>query len=147
LGRWPAVLRAGARARLAPLAGSKTAQLVRAVGLRFRLVGWVSIGIVVVTGIVNVLSRVPLSTLSEASFWLSDFGKLLALKLCLVALMLFTSAAHDFVGARASDAALRDSGAPATRRLRSLASRLGRGVAVLALAVLFVAVLLVRGRG
>jgi hypothetical protein len=59
--------------------------------------------------------------------------------------MLVMSAAHDFVGARASEAALRTPGAPATHRLRSLTSLLGRAVALLALVIVFVAILLVRG--
>jgi len=124
---------------------AKTPELIRAIGLRFRLVGWTSIGILVVTGVVNVLSRVPFSTLGQAAFWLSDFGKLLALKLSLVTTMLLVSAAHDLLGARASEAALRTPAAPATHRLRSLASQLGRAVALLALAIVFVAILLVRG--
>lgn len=124
----------------------KTGALVRMVGLRFRLVGWLSVGVLVITGLLNLAYRVPLAVLAEPLFWLSDFGKLLALKLGLVTLMLATSVAHDVLGARASAAALQSPGAPSTRALRSAASRLGRAVAVLALAILFVAVLLVRGR-
>lgn len=126
---------------------ARMAELVRAVGLRFRLVGWVSLAVLIATGIANLLYRAPLSTLADAAFWLSDFGRLLLLKLALVVLMLLVSLAHDVVGVRASAAALREPAAGSTRALRVTASRLGRLVAGLALSILFVAVLLVRGSG
>jgi uncharacterized membrane protein len=126
-----------------PLAG----ELVRAVGFRFRFVGWISVVVLVVTGLVNLSYRAPFATLAEPLFWLSDFGRLLALKLGLVLLMVVTSVLHDRVGARASAAVLREPAARSTYALRRAASRLGRAVAVLALAIVFVAVLLVRGSG
>jgi putative copper export protein len=125
--------------------GPKTLELVRAVGLRFRVVGWASVGVLIVTGIGNVLLRVPGAMLLQGEFWRSDFGALLALKLTLVVTMLAISVAHDLIGARASAVALQQPGSPMGIALRNRASRLGRLVALLALTILFVAVLLVRG--
>jgi putative copper export protein len=125
--------------------GPKTLELVRAVGMRFRVVGWAAIGLLILTGIGNLLLRMPGSVLLRAEFWRANFGKLLALKLSLVLLMLLVSVAHDLIGARATALALAQPGSPPAIALRNRASRLGRLVALLALAILFVAVLLVRG--
>jgi putative copper export protein len=125
--------------------GPKTVELVRAVGMRFRVVGWATVGLLIVTGVGNLLLRMPGSILLHAEFWQSYFGKLLALKLALVAGMVAVSVAHDLIGARATALATAQPGSAPAMALRNRASRLGRLVALLALAILFVAVLLVRG--
>jgi uncharacterized membrane protein len=62
------------------------ARLVHAAGLRFRTVGWVAIGVLVVTGLLNLWMHPVL--LSSARFhW----------KVGLVVLALILSAFHDFV--------------------------------------------------
>ena len=125
--------------------GPQTHKLVRAVGRRFRVVGWASVGILLVTGVANVLFRVPASQLASVEFWRSPWGRMLALKLALVVAMVGVGVAHDVLGARAVSAAELDPGSPAVLRARLLASRFGRALGVLALATLLVAVLLVRG--
>jgi len=60
--------------------------------------------------------------------------------------VLVVSAVHDFsVGPRASVAIQRDPGSPEAERLRRQASLMGRGNVLLALALVAVAVTLVRG--
>jgi uncharacterized membrane protein len=118
---------------------------LRLIGQRFRKLGWGSLALLVVTGIVNVLHRVPSDNLLLGEFWFSPWGRVLALKLILVASVIAVSLAHDILGARAVAAAERDRASAEARRLRKWSSLLGRLDGVLVLAVLFVAVLLVRG--
>lgn len=125
--------------------GPKTHQLVRAVGRRFRVVGWSSMAILLVTGVANVLYRIPASLLFTAELWQSHWGRMLALKLALVFAMFGVGVAHDVLGARAVNAAALEPGSPAVLRARRLASGLGRALGLLALATVLVAVLLVRG--
>jgi putative copper resistance protein D len=114
--------------------------LVQEVGRRFRLVGWASLGVLVVTGVANLSFRVFVPELLRGAFWASPWGRLLALKLALVASMIGVAALHDWYGARALLPAM-----PDAEGLRRTASRLGRVLGVLALAIVYVAVLLVRG--
>ena len=61
-------------------------RLVHEVGVRFRAVGWVALGVLVATGLVNLWLRPELLTTTR--FWW---------KAGLVALALLLSALHDFV--------------------------------------------------
>ena len=121
--------------------------LVREIGLRFRGVGWASLLVLVVTGVVNAAFRAgSLSGLADAQFWTNPFGRLLAHKLALVALVFVLSAVHDFfVGPRASALLRSDPESPRARRWRTAASWMGRLNLLLALAVLALAVALARG--
>lgn len=121
--------------------------LVQAVGLRFRAVGWASLLILVATGLVNAAFRGGTAgALVDATWWATPFGRLLAHKLALVALILVLSAVHDFgVGPRAAVLLREDPGSPRARAWRSAASWMGRLNLLLALAVLAIAVALVRG--
>lgn len=66
--------------------------LMHDAGVRFRAVGWVAMGLLVATGLVNIWLRPELLTLGR--FWV---------KVGLVALAIVLSALHDFVlGPRAS---------------------------------------------
>jgi uncharacterized membrane protein len=117
--------------------------LFSAVGRRFRTVGWVCIGLLLVTGGVNTSYRgVTWENVLTAELWGSPFRRVLALKLGVVAAMLALSVYHDFViGPRSVRAA---AGAEA-QRLRRLASYVGRVEAILALLVVALAIMLVRG--
>src|SRR5262245_36444679 len=61
-------------------------RLVHAAGVRFRAVGWVSISLLIATGLVNVWLRPELMTLTR--FWI---------KVGLVAVAILLGAVHDFV--------------------------------------------------
>lgn len=144
---------------------AERATLFGAVGRRFRAVGWVCIGVLLVTGTINAAYRgVTWENLFAAGLWSSPFGTTLALKLGVVLVMLGLSVYHDFVigprSVRVLALAVSAPGAcpggppsPATRpdliaeagRLRRQASVVGRLEAILALLVLVLAIMLVRG--
>lgn len=122
---------------------AERAALFGAVGRRFRAVGWVCIGLLLVTGVVNTTYRgVTWENVFTADLWSSPFGRVLALKLLVVAVMLALSVYHDFVVGPRSVRVV--TGAEA-QRLRRLASVVGRAEAILALLVLTLAMMLVRG--
>ena len=123
--------------------------LFHLVGPRFRMVGWACIGLLIATGVANVAYRgVTWATLFTAELWASEFGRVLALKLGVVVVMLALSLFHDFVLGPASVRAHQAAGARPSAEalaLRKRASWLGRITTVLALIVVALGVMLVRG--
>ena len=119
--------------------------LLDALGRRFRAVGWAAIAVLLVTGTANVALRgVTWEAVVSGQLLGTAFGQLLAAKLLAVLAMLGLSAWHDFgVG----PASTRAGGADPVRAagLRRRASWIGRANATLALAVVALAVFLVRG--
>jgi uncharacterized membrane protein len=115
--------------------------------LRFRWVGWVTLGVLVVTGFLNVgLRGYPWSALVSAEFWQSAWGTLLGWKVGLVTIVLALSAVHDFVlGPRTVKVLAETPDAPEAERLRRWSSWMGRLTLLLSLAILALAVALVRG--
>jgi putative copper export protein len=100
---------------------AERARLVQATGLRFRTVGWIALGVLLLSGLLNLWLRPYLLEVP-----------LFSAKLGLVVLALVLSVVHDFVlGPRA--------GAPGAHpRLRARASWVARanGLVVLAVVVL-----------
>jgi copper resistance protein D len=155
------------------LAPAERAALFGAIGRRFRTVGSACIATLLVTGSVNTAYRgVTMENLFTAELWGSPFGTTLALKLGVVAIMLGLSVYHDFVIGPRSVRALEQATTPGSggatsspgdpaisvardivrpelmreaRRLRRHASVVGRLEAILALIVLALAIMLVRG--
>jgi uncharacterized membrane protein len=115
--------------------------------LRFRWAGWVMLGLLVVTGFLNVgLRGYPCSALLSAGFWQSTWGTLLAWKLVLVTIVLGMSAVHDFMlGPRTVKVLESNPDAPEAERLRRWSSWMGRLTLLLSLVILAFAVALVRG--
>lgn len=104
--------------------------LVRAVGRRYRVLGWISLSVLVATGLTNLLLRgFGFDALTSAGFWRTDFGWTLAHKLVFVALALLSTAAHDFFALRS----------------RRVSSWLGRATLIFSLGAVVFAVYLVRG--
>ena len=65
---------------------------------RFRVVSWIAIIVILVTGVLNTVNRgVTLQAISTGELFSTYFGKILALKLTLVFAMLVLSAIHDFI--------------------------------------------------
>lgn len=107
--------------------------LFRDIGMRFRGVGWAAIGILVVTGVLNLHFRGWLSAaFASSEFWSTTAGRSLALKLVAVTTMIGISAFHDFVhGPRASRLAQGTPEAIAARRTAMLLARINAIVGVI----------------
>lgn len=121
------------------------ARLFARLGRRFRSAGWWAIGVLVVTGLLNLHFKGVLQprVLADPAFWTADYGTTLAWKLGGVAAMIVVSALHDFVlGPRASAG---DEGARRSGASRKAARWLARLNAVLGVAVVVAAVYLARG--
>lgn len=124
----------------------QAAELFHALGMRFRVVGWITLGTLVTTGIFNVTMRgYRLEQLLNGEAYAGRWGTTLAVKLALVVAIVALSAVHDFwLGPRATRLA-RESAPDAQReRSRRIASLMGRTTFLLALAVVALAVTLVR---
>jgi uncharacterized membrane protein len=122
--------------------------LVGALGRRFRPVAWACIALLLATGVANAGFRgVTWDAVASGRLAESMFGRTLLAKLALVLLLVVLSAVHDFWLGPASARALETAGSedPTQRSLRRRASWLGRTSAVLALIVVALAVMLVRG--
>ena len=121
-------------------------KLFRELGTRFRRVGWAAIGVLVVTGVINLQYRGWLhwhDVLGSPTFWRTGVGHALAAKLTAVVLMLAISAIHDFVhGPRAGRAAPGSPDAVTWRKRAALLARINALVGVLLVAA---AVRLARG--
>jgi uncharacterized membrane protein len=120
---------------------------LRETGERFRTVGWLCFGILLVTGTYNLRVRgVKLSDFASGEWLASPLGRTVLYKLGGFAAVLAVSAVHDFViGPRAAAAIQRDPHSPEAEKLRRRASLLGRANALLALVLVAVGVMLVRG--
>lgn len=121
-------------------------QLFQALGVRFRALGWWAIGVLVVTGIINLYYRHWLhwdGVLGNPAFWRTGPGRTLSVKLGAVGAMLVVSFVHDFiVGPKAGRVA---PGTPEAMQLRRRAAWLARANAILGLIVVIAAVRLARG--
>ncbi len=121
-------------------------ELIRSTGTRFRNVGWACLLILVVTGFVNLGRWVDHSRLGSAELWASPWGRILAIKLALVAVALLLSAVHDFVvGPRATRVLREAPGSEEAGRLRRLAGWMGRSNLLVAVVIVALAIMLVRG--
>ncbi len=120
------------------------AQLFDALGRRFRTSGWIAVGVLVVTGILNLHYRGFLSwrVLGAEAFWRTRFGTALAVKLVCVAVMIALEAVHDFVLGPAASRAVPES--DAALRAGRRAALLARVNAVVALVLVVAAVQLPR---
>lgn len=121
------------------------ARVLTGLGRRFRNLGWIAIGLLVVTGTLNAVGRWGWQALTSPEFWGAPAGQTLGWKLALVGLMMALSALHDFrLGPRLT--AARRSGAPSEtiERQRRRASWLARVNLLLGLVVVALAVILVR---
>ncbi|HXS15960.1 MAG TPA: DUF4149 domain-containing protein, partial [Polyangiaceae bacterium] len=132
-------LRSGQRAQ--------AAAFFRETGPRFRSVGWTCFLVLLSTGSFNLWVRgVRLADFGRAEWLASPFGKTVLLKLSVFALVLVVSAVHDFlVGPRATRAITRDPRSSEAERARRRASTMGRINVVLALVLVALGVVLVRG--
>ena len=123
------------------------AKILAETGARFRAVGWACFAIVLATGTFNLWGRgVRLGDFARPEWRQGAFGSAVLWKLAVFAAVLALSAAHDFyVGPAATAAIQADPDGPSSERLRRRASWMGRVNALLALALVALAVVIVRG--
>ena len=123
------------------------ADLVHRTGMRFRYLGWSAIGVIVVTGAYAAAYRgVGLAELSSASFWANGFGRTFGIKLAVFFVMVVVSLLHDLsMGKEATKLLRAEPMSPKAARVRDNARRAGRLNLVLALAIVVLAVMMVRG--
>ena len=120
--------------------------LIQSTGRRFKIIGWIALAILILTGIGNLWARGLFPALHSPDFWRFGYGHILGIKLALVGITLLISGLHDFaVGPRAIEVMRKNPDAPATKKLRLLASWMGRANFLLALAIILCGVLLIRG--
>ncbi len=106
--------------------------LLAALGPRFRGYGWLAVAVLLVTGVFNLRFRgIDWATFTDRRFWATGFGHTLAWKLGFIALALLASGAHELAARRGHGG--------------RLAAWTGRLVFVASVAVVFLAVALVRG--
>lgn len=132
------------------LRGSGQANAVaflRETGARFRAVAWVCFGIVLLTGTTNLWLRgVRMRDVVDPAWLASPFGVAVLAKLTVFVVVLGLSAVHDFVvGPRATAAMGVGTRTPEALRLRRWASWIGRANTLLALLLVALGVILVRG--
>ncbi|MCA9557894.1 MAG: DUF4149 domain-containing protein [Myxococcales bacterium] len=120
---------------------------LRETGVRFRKVGWICFGVLVATGTLNLWFRgIGFADLAQAEWRASPFGRILAWKLGVFAVVLIVSALHDFyVGPHAARVIGAGPDTAEAARARRRASLLGRANMLLALVLVAVGVMLVRG--
>lgn len=120
-------------------------QLFSQLGLRTRRVAWIAIGVLLVTGTINLHFRGILNadTLLSRTFWGTRYGTALAWKLGAVTVLLVLSALHDFVlGPMATRIA---PGSAEALRMRRLSALVARASAIIGVLLIYVAVRLARG--
>jgi len=124
------------------------AKLLSLLGLRFRIVGWITLATLLVTGLYNVFARgFTLQDAFTGSLWEGDFGQTLAEKLVTFGFILLLSALHDFwIGPKASALARQSNPPEELERWRKAASWIGRINLLLALLMVALGVMMVRGR-
>lgn len=123
------------------------ARLIAALGKRFLTIAWAALAVLIVTGVVNLVYRgATWESVTTGRLFTGSFGRILAVKLALVAVVLGLSALHDFRIGPASTRLAEQAGpgSPVAMRLRRRAAWIGVNTAI-ALVILALAVMLVRG--
>ncbi|HEX9565134.1 MAG TPA: DUF4149 domain-containing protein [Gemmatimonadaceae bacterium] len=121
-------------------------RLFSEIGTRFRTAGWIAIAVLIATGLLNLRFRGWLrwnDVLGSDTFWATNTGHMLALKLATVTIMVGVGAVHDFaLGPAASRA---EAGSEHATHLRRRAAWLARINAMTGVILVIAAVRLTRG--
>lgn len=126
--------------------GARYTELIHHTGTRFRNVGWACLALLVLTGLVNLTRWGFFERIGSAELWASPWGRVLALKLALVVTALVLSAVHDFVvGPRATRTLRESPGSVRAGRLRRAAGWMGRSNLLIAVLIVALGIMLVRG--
>lgn len=127
--------------------GIDAARFLRETGTRFRNISWVCFAIVVTTGSYALWMRgVRLASFGDPDWLASSFGRLVLAKLAVFTTVLVVSMVHDLaIGPRATAAIAADPRSDLAATLRRRASLLARANVLLALVLVAIGDLLVRG--
>ena len=127
--------------------GIDAARFLRETGRRFRNISWVCFAIVVTTGSYALWMRgVTFASFANPDWLASSFGRLVLLKLTVFATVIVVSLVHDLViGPRATTAITADPRSDVAATLRRRASLLARANVLMALVLVAIGDLLVRG--
>ena len=118
-------------------------QLLRDIVIRFRSVAWITLGLLVVTGVLLVGERLGGSF---GSLLDSGWGRTVAAKASIVTVILLLAGYHDWrTGPAAMEALRKDPGGAEAGKLRRTAMLIGRLNLLLGLVVIWLAVGLPRG--
>lgn len=122
-------------------------RVLHSTGKKFKRIGWVCLWLLLLTGYINAGARWGFSVIMTGAFWATAYpGKVLLHKLSIYVVVLILSYVHDFhIGPKAVAAMREAADAPGTLKLRKAASWMGRLNLLLALAILWQALRLVRG--
>ncbi|HLR76553.1 MAG TPA: DUF4149 domain-containing protein [Balneolaceae bacterium] len=117
------------------------------VGEKFSRISWVLFVVLIITGIVQLLARgFTVDYLLSSSFWNSNFGSILGIKLSLFAIVLVISGLHDFwLGPKAVELMNKKPNQNHTRIYQKASRWAGRLNLILGLLILYFAITLVRG--
>lgn len=137
-----AVLVPATRKRLADQKG----RLFTILGTLFSRLSWILFPVLVLTGYLALLGRgFDNHTLLSATFWQSEYGARLLIKLILFGIVLILSAVHDFwLGPKAATLMQTNRDTSTTEIYRKASSWAGRLNLLLGLGILYMAVSLVR---
>lgn len=126
---------------------SHASSLIHASGVRFRWVGWICIALLAATGVMNLAYQgTGWQNIWSGALWHGAQGTVLVLKLALVLIIVALSLLHDFIiGPRATAAGIDNPASPQAMRYSRYARWLGRLNLLLALSVVALGIMLVRG--
>ncbi len=129
------------------LLANKKGQFFTLIGRKFSRISWVLFAVLIITGITNLLARgYSLHDLTSSTFWSSNFGGNLFIKLHLFGIVLILSGIHDFyAGPKAAELMDSKPEDSMTKRYRKLSSWIGRANLVFGLIILYYAMRLLRG--
>ncbi|MEW6129619.1 MAG: CopD family protein [Acidobacteriota bacterium] len=125
--------------------------ILRGLARRFRRIGWSAIGILIITGLVNIFYRTidyqvnsvgGIKSVAGSIRYDESFMKWLAVKLILVVLMVALMLFHDITSLRDAKRHAGQEGSPPHNRAGSIAAALAT---LLAIIIVYVSVRLVRG--
>ncbi len=121
---------------------------LRLVALRWRVIGWVSLLVLLLTGIYNIGVRgYGWGDLVTGHLWTGAFGRTLLEKVSTFALLVLINALHDlWVGPKVTALARQNAPQEVVERWRKAATALGILTLLLSLWLMALGVMLVRGR-
>jgi uncharacterized membrane protein len=130
------------------LPASDRAALLDALGRRFRVIGWICVVVLLTSGtVLSAYRGITWEALLDGAVLASSFGRLLTIKVALVMAMVVVSLVHDLWLGPTSTRLLADTTATdlARARVRRASAWTARASLLFGLAIVFLAVSLVRG--